>query len=296
MAKRFRDSKRHEEKWWRKLPLRSKVLIDYLEMACNNAGIIEIDYEFYSSKLGEIITQDDILPLIQIGRVEKINNDFIWLPLFVFEQVNDGKLSPKCGPHKKIIKQLEEFNLLQRVMEGLRNSNVTLTEGLGNSTSTLVQSSNKGNVNLQEEEEEEYKEEEGEKEEEEEEEKLTPEQKAGKLQCTVIEEFNQILGGTGKIKLYKGFFMDPVTFDKFTRLLGDPEFSDIEKIKNYFAMVKNIPALTGLVKKGEWSMQTSFLWFMDGTNARKVLSGHFAEGAEAVEDDVNWGNITGSTG
>ena len=41
MAKRFTDTDKFSDKWYRKLPLLQKVMYEYLLAECNHAGILE---------------------------------------------------------------------------------------------------------------------------------------------------------------------------------------------------------------------------------------------------------------
>jgi len=52
MAKRFTDSRKFQDPWYRKLPPNYKLLWDYLLCTCNHAGIWKIDLEMASFCIG----------------------------------------------------------------------------------------------------------------------------------------------------------------------------------------------------------------------------------------------------
>ena len=62
MAKRFTDSEKFKDTWYRKLSPKHKCFWEFLLAECNHAGIIEIDLEFASFVIGETIEVEDLKP------------------------------------------------------------------------------------------------------------------------------------------------------------------------------------------------------------------------------------------
>ena len=61
MAKRFMDNTVFDRKWYRKLPVRLKIVWFYLINKCNHAGIWECDVDLLSLQIGEEYTLEEIL-------------------------------------------------------------------------------------------------------------------------------------------------------------------------------------------------------------------------------------------
>jgi hypothetical protein len=106
--KRFTDIDKWKRKWFRTLPLESKVLFEYLRDNCDNAGFIEIDEEIISLYTGISIRGLE-------GAFKGLNGSFIqngnmvWIKNFLFHQKN-LPLNINNNAHKQII-NLIQFNL-----------------------------------------------------------------------------------------------------------------------------------------------------------------------------------------
>jgi hypothetical protein len=125
MAKRFTDSNKFSDVWYRKLPLLQKVIWEFLLAECNHAGILEnFDLEMMSFKIGEEITINDLKNFE--SRIEFLNNTTIFIPKFLEFQY--GVLSETCKPHKPVIEKLKKYGLYERVSKGYRKGIDTLEE------------------------------------------------------------------------------------------------------------------------------------------------------------------------
>lgn len=125
MAKRFTDSNKFSDVWYRKLPLLQKVIWEFLLAECNHAGILEnFDLEMMSFKIGETVTINDLKNFN--SRIEFLNNTTIFIPKFLEFQY--GVLSETCKPHKPVIEKLKKYGLYERVSKGYRKGIDTLEE------------------------------------------------------------------------------------------------------------------------------------------------------------------------
>ena len=62
MAKRFTDSEKFSDPWYRRLSLLHKVIWEYLLAECNHAGVVEkFDIELMSFKIGADVSMEDLL-------------------------------------------------------------------------------------------------------------------------------------------------------------------------------------------------------------------------------------------
>lgn len=116
MAKRFFDSGKFDDPFYRRLPAELKCAYDYLQSKCDYAGIINIDIEDLNFKIGckgityEMIKEAFAEKIIILN--ESQNNLKIFLPRFIFWQYKN-ELIPNNSVHRCV------FNLLKQ--EGISN-------------------------------------------------------------------------------------------------------------------------------------------------------------------------------
>lgn len=105
MSKRFTDSEKFRDIWYRKLSPTMKCFWEYLLSECNNAGIIDIDFESASFHIGAEVTEADISKYD--GRVIKLNDGKYFIPKFI--QFQQGTLNIQNSAHKPIIECLKKY-------------------------------------------------------------------------------------------------------------------------------------------------------------------------------------------
>ena len=108
MAKRFTDTDKFSDKWYRKLPLLQKVMYEYLLAECNHAGILEkFDIELMSFKIGEEISMSDFDLLGD--RVIFLSDSVIYLTKFINFQY--GELNPQNKVHQSVLRELDKWSI-----------------------------------------------------------------------------------------------------------------------------------------------------------------------------------------
>lgn len=107
MSKRFTDTEKFNNPWYRKLPIKYKILWEYLLSECNHAGLLKIDIDLISFKIGETITIDDLK--IFENRITFIKDDLIFIPKFIEFQY--GALNTENRVHNSVLKELKKYNL-----------------------------------------------------------------------------------------------------------------------------------------------------------------------------------------
>ena len=107
MAKRFTDSFKWEDGWFRKLPVKLKLLWCYILDRCDNSGVWKIDLELASFFIGDTITHEDLTNFSD--RIEFLNNEKIWIIRFIEFQY--GTLSRDCKPHKVVFELLNKHKI-----------------------------------------------------------------------------------------------------------------------------------------------------------------------------------------
>lgn len=108
MAKRFTDSEKFRDTWYRKLTPVQKCIWEYMLSECSIAGILNFDLDAMSFQIGEEITEKDLVPFE--NKIFFIKEDVVFIPAFVVFQ-NGKRLNPAIGAHRAIIKQLEENDI-----------------------------------------------------------------------------------------------------------------------------------------------------------------------------------------
>lgn len=122
MSKRFTDTEKFSDVWYRKLSLLQKVIWEYLLAECNHAGILEnFDLEMMSFKIGAEITKNDLD--VFSDRIIFLKNDVLFIPKFIKFQY--GELNPQSKVHASVLKELKKYSI------------DTLAIGLGKSIDTI---------------------------------------------------------------------------------------------------------------------------------------------------------------
>ena len=108
MSKRFTDTEKFSDTWYRKLSLLHKVIWEYLLAECNHAGILEnFDLEMMSFKIGAEVTKEDLQ--VFENRIIFISDDILFIPKFI--QFQYGELNPQSKVHASVLRELEKYNI-----------------------------------------------------------------------------------------------------------------------------------------------------------------------------------------
>jgi len=125
--KRFTETLKWDDGWFRRLSPAAKLLWQWLCDKCDSAGVIEPDLELASFQIGMPITENEIG---EFGdRAVRINGGKIHLPKFIEFQY--GTPSRDCKAHRPIFLSLEKHfpqASQQRVSKGYSNPLDTVQE------------------------------------------------------------------------------------------------------------------------------------------------------------------------
>jgi hypothetical protein len=116
--KRFTETTKWCDPWFRKLPESSKLLWQYILDNCDGAGVWVVDDELAEFQIGLSIPFDKAMePLM--SRIEKVNgsDEKMWVRKFIDYQY--GTLSPDCKPHASYIALLKKHTLWIRYTKGI---------------------------------------------------------------------------------------------------------------------------------------------------------------------------------
>ena len=110
MAKRFTDSNKFNDSWYRRLSPLHKVIWEYILSECNHAGILkDLDLELMSFKIGSTIKQEDLELFKKDGRLIFLSETILYIPKFIPFQY--GNLNPNHKVHASVIRELEKNNI-----------------------------------------------------------------------------------------------------------------------------------------------------------------------------------------
>ena len=113
MAKRFTETTKWADPWFRSLAPTLKHGWNYLCDNCDAAGVIELDAELANFQIGERVDWDALVDASG-DRIERLPNGRLHLTKFIDFQY--GTLSDTCPPHKPAIKCLKKHGL-SKVLE-----------------------------------------------------------------------------------------------------------------------------------------------------------------------------------
>jgi hypothetical protein len=105
--KRFTETQKWEDPWFRKLKPELKLLWQWILDRCDNAGVIDPDIDLASFQIGHQYPMDTLSQFA--GRVAKLPCGKWFIPKFIEFQY--GQLSVECKAHKPIFISLEKHGL-----------------------------------------------------------------------------------------------------------------------------------------------------------------------------------------
>jgi len=118
MAKRFTDTEKFIDPWFRRLPSKHKLLWDWILCSCDHAGIITIDLEFVEMVLKEKFSDGDLDQYFK-DRVLRLKEFKYFIPKFIDFQY--GKLNPESRVHASVVERLEKEGISFNTLELGRN-------------------------------------------------------------------------------------------------------------------------------------------------------------------------------
>jgi hypothetical protein len=106
--KRFTDTNKWRDPWFRRLSQTAKLFFVWLTDNCDNAGVIDIDLESASFDIGKPVNGEHFSEIE--SRLKKLPNGKFWIVKFVGFQYGDA-LSERCTPHLRVIELLRSHGL-----------------------------------------------------------------------------------------------------------------------------------------------------------------------------------------
>jgi hypothetical protein len=157
--KRFTETTKWRDSWFRKLPLHRKLLWQYICDACDHAGVFEFADDVFTFDIGHPITEGDLAGLGD--RITKLEGDKWIVSKFIPFQY--GTLSRDCKPHSPVFAALSKHGIEAGLVGGVVSRSIstpineTLSKGLVKPINGLAKGMEPlciGSENLQEKEKE----------------------------------------------------------------------------------------------------------------------------------------------
>lgn len=105
--KRFTDTEKWSDSWFRKLPCKIKLFWIYLCDRCSNCGVWKPDFELASFCIGQEVTEEEVTQFLE-GRISKLQPGWFIVKFIDFQY---GKLNPSCRPHAAVLASLDTLSI-----------------------------------------------------------------------------------------------------------------------------------------------------------------------------------------
>lgn len=106
--KRFTETTKWRDPWFRRLSPPAKLLWQYLTDNCSNIGLVELDLDAAKFDIGIAINEKHLTELSD--RVQALGNGKYFIPKFIPFQY--GVITSNCPAHKPIIKAIDQHQLI----------------------------------------------------------------------------------------------------------------------------------------------------------------------------------------
>ena len=121
MAKRFTDSRKWDDPWFRRLPSEYKIVWIYLLDKCDHAGVYQVDIDSISFHIGKPYTEQAIIKAFN-SKIQVVRPDKCFIPNFIKFQY--GELEEVNRVHQSVInilKPLGAYKGLKRGIQGCKD-------------------------------------------------------------------------------------------------------------------------------------------------------------------------------
>lgn len=139
MPLRFTVTEKWQDKWFRLLKPKHKLLWIYLVDNCDQAGLIEFDVALWKMYVGTKFTEEEVLEVFQSRVVRVPNTNKIWIVKFIETQQRCklSELNESNNAHKGILAVVKRYGLKRLApSEGLTSPYGAPPEGPCNSIVT----------------------------------------------------------------------------------------------------------------------------------------------------------------
>lgn len=122
--KRFTETTKWSDPWFRALTPTLKCLWGYLTDNCDSSGVIDIDFDLASFQIGSAVSPSDVKHFT--GRLHRLDSGKYLILGFISFQY--GKLSRACKPHNQIFENIERHGIEETLLKGYGKAFQSLQE------------------------------------------------------------------------------------------------------------------------------------------------------------------------
>ena len=116
MGKRFTETDKWSDPWFRRLSAEHKLAWLYLLDNCDLAGVVDLDHDLADFQIGCDVDWDGFVMGVGSDRVEVLPNGKLFVLRFI--EFQHGTLSVNCKAHGPAFRSIEKNGLSQRVSKG----------------------------------------------------------------------------------------------------------------------------------------------------------------------------------
>jgi len=124
VGKRFSETSKWSDPWFRGLSPGRKLAWLYLIDNCDMAGVIDLDQALANFQIGGEVNWPEFLAVAGEGRIETLPNGKLFIVKFI--EFQHGTLSENCKAHGPAFRSLESNGIFQRVSKGVPKGMDTL--------------------------------------------------------------------------------------------------------------------------------------------------------------------------
>lgn len=127
MSKRFTETGKWADPWFRSLPTKMKAFWEYIRDNCDSSGVWLADWDLASFCLGQKVTAQEIQEHFA-GRVAFLRADKLLILKFI--QFQYGQLSEECKPHKPVFAALRKHGIFEVYLKGFDTLTIPFRKGM----------------------------------------------------------------------------------------------------------------------------------------------------------------------
>ena len=135
--KRFTETNKWRDPWFRKLSAVQKLAFIYLVENCDEAGVWDPDYELANFSIGAEVDWDKMMQALGPDRLLLLDNGSWFLTKFLEFQCGPV-LRPDCRPHVKILSTLREHGIEPLQAEDANSVHLTVNYRVCHTLSTIT--------------------------------------------------------------------------------------------------------------------------------------------------------------
>lgn len=253
MAKRLADTAKHKDPWWKSLSTNHKILFDFMSLDCDHAGFWKVNFDTFDL-LYKIKMSTEDMPAFG-KKIIRIDEETYFLTSFI--KVQYGALNPNNNAHSGVLKLLDYYNIETSPYLAPPKKLISPSQGALDKDKDMVKEMEKDKekeiktndalIGIVDEH------------------KINPD--------LVINLFNEICDGQGKIERYRSFHLSGNALTDFINRAGSPGYTCVGVWKELFSRVIQNQFLCGEDPKKQFV--ATLPWILKPDNFEVIITGGY---------------------